>query len=156
MGPYLERFSKFSHSIFLRLDWISRSVSPSERISRFITSKRWINETKGSISPAAFIPSAKTKATSVYRTSGCKESRVWSLGTLFVERMRRDKAKILGRADVRSDIVFKEELKIRPLLFPHPRHADLTNWPEEKDAQKDKALALAQASALRIVPRAQS
>jgi hypothetical protein len=79
---------------------------------------------------------------------GCTENRVWLLGTLFVERKLTDKRKIIARADVSSDLVFREGLKIRARLRPHPRHAEIMNWPDEKARQKDKALAMAQAATL--------
>ncbi len=147
--PYLERFWKFSLSIFLRFDWVSRTVTPDERLSRFIFDKKHL---RGSISPAAFMP-PKTGGTSVYRTCGCTAKRIWLLALVFVEGERKDKAKILGRADVEAGVVFREGLKVRPLLRPHPRHADLTGWPEDKPSQKDKALALAEAASLCIRPR---
>jgi hypothetical protein len=149
MGRYLEQFWTFWLGIFLRADWISRRVSPTERLSRFILDKRHI---KGGLSPAAFLP-PKIGGTSVYRTSGCTEWRVWVLGLLFVERKRKGKLKIIGRADLPSHTVLREGLRIRPLLRPHPRHAELTNWSEEKHVRKDKALALAEDSILHLLPK---
>ncbi len=148
MESYLAQFWKFWLSIFLRLDWVSRTVTPDERLCRFSFEKRYM---RGSISPAAFMP-PKTGGTPVYRTSGCTEKRVWLLGFLYVERKRRDSAKILGRADISADAALREELKIRPRLSPHPRHAELTNWPDDKPPQKDKAVALAQATSIYIRP----
>ena len=148
MEQYLEQFWIFLLGIFLQIDWTSRAVKPDERISRYITNKQHM---KAGISPAAFMP-AKSGSTSVYRTSGCTEKRIWLLGLLFVERNRRDNVKILGRADLDSKIVFEEGLNIRPSFRPHPRHADLINWPNDKAEQKDKAAALAQAAALIVGP----
>jgi len=148
LESYLERFWKFLLGIFLRVDWASRTVSPDERISRYIFDKRYM---RGGVSPAAYMP-PRSGGTSVYRTSGCTEKRIWLLGLLFVERKRRDNVKILGRADLNSRIVFGEDLNIRPSFRPHPRHADLTNWPDDKAQQKDKAIALAQASVLTVRP----
>jgi hypothetical protein len=107
---------------------------------------------KGWVSPAAFMPSTKTKATSVYRTSCCGEGRIWRIGELFVERKRKDEREILARADTQAARVFQEGLRIDAHLLPHPRHADLANWPDDKAQQKDKALALAQAAILLVRP----
>ncbi len=149
LESYLKRFWRFLVSILLRLDWVSRTVSPAERISRFIPDKRWMKQAK--VSQAAFMP-PKRGGTSVYRTTRCTEKRIWLLGIIFVERRRKDKIKIVGRADVKADVVIEQKLKIRPLLLPHPRHAELTDWPEDKAQQKDKAIALAEASALFLPP----
>ena len=154
MESYLERFWKFLLGIFLQIDWVSRAVSPGERISRFIPYRGWIRPAKGRVSPAAFMP-PKIGDLSVYRTSGCAEKKIWLLGMLFVERKRKDKARVVGRADVCSDLVFEQKLKIRSLFSPHLRHAELTNWPEDKAQQKDKALALAQAAILCVRPGAE-
>src|SRR5213594_884773 len=145
---YLERFWKSLCATFLRLDWIPRSVSPSERISRFILDKRYIK--KGLVSSAAFMPSPKTKDISVYRIAGCSERRIWLIGDLFVARKRKDnRNRILARADVESGLVFQQGLKIVASLSPHPRHADVTNWPDDRAQQKDKAVTLAQGASLR-------
>jgi hypothetical protein len=153
LEPYLQRFWRYLRAIFLWTDWISRSVSPDEPISRFVFDRRHMNQAKGCVSPAAFMPSTKTRVASVYRTSCCNEERIWTLGELFVERNRKDKRKILGRADVEAALVFHEGLAIQPHLLPHPRHAELTKWPSDKAEQKDKALALAQASKLLLLNR---
>jgi hypothetical protein len=149
---YLEQSWKFLRATFLLLDWAPRNVSPDERISRFIPSERWMNRTKSLVYPAAFMPSKRTKDISVYRTSGCSENRIWLIGFFFVERKRRDRRRVLGRADVSSNLVFREGLKCQPRLLPHPRHAALTDWPDDKTLQKDKALALAQGATLGICP----
>ena len=149
---YLGKFWNFLYAIFLWHDWVTRSVSPDERISRFILSERWMNRAKGSVSSAAFMPSTKTRDISVYRTSGCSERRVWSTGLFFVERKRRDRKRILGRADVNSNLIFIEGLRVRARLLPHPRHAELTDWPDDKAHQKHKALALAQGATLGLRP----
>lgn len=149
---YLKRSWKSLRATFLLLDWVPRSVSPDERISRFIPNAKYMDRTKGWVYPAAFMPSKKTKDISVYRTSGCSEGKIWLIGHLFVERRRRDRKQILGRADVNCRLVLREELKIRCTVFPHPRHAVLTDWPDDKAHQKDKALALAHGATLLLRP----
>ncbi len=152
MALYLEQFWRLLRATFLLLDWMPRSVSPDERLSRFIVYGRWMNKAKGLVYSAAFMPSKTTKDTSVYRTSGCSESRIWLIGLFFVERKRRDQKRILGRADLNSNSVLKEGLNVRARLLPHPRHAELIDWPDDKAHQKDKALALAHAATLAIRP----
>lgn len=149
--PYLEQFWKSLCGTFLWLDWVPRSVSPGERISRFILRKGYFDQSKGWVSSAAFTPSGKTTDISVYRTSRCSGNRLWLIGRVFVER-KRDKRIILARADFDSALALQEGLKIIARLLPHPRHADLTNWPDDKPLQKMKALALAEGSALHLHP----
>jgi hypothetical protein len=154
LESYLKPFSTFFAGIFLRLDWVSRKVSPGERLSRFVPHQSWITPATGRVSQAAFMP-PKRGGTSVYRTTRCSERKIWLLGIFFVERRRKDSIRIVGRADISSDRVLEQDLKIRPLLSPHPRHAELTNWPEDKAQRKDKALALAAASTPFLLPRSE-
>jgi len=49
---------------------------------------------------------------------------------------------ILGRADIETSIVISKDLKVIPSELPE-RHADITDWPEEKSEQKQIALELA-------------
>lgn len=75
------------------------------------------------------------------------------MGLLFVEGKRADRRKIIARADVSSALIFRQDLEIRARLRPHPRHAEIINWPDEKARQKDKALAIAQTAALSFNPQ---
>ncbi len=150
---YLGQFWRFLQATFLKLDRVPGSVSHAERISRFIVQKKYMNETKGWVRPAAFMPSTATKTTSVYRTSSCSEGRIWLIGDLFVARKLKPQRDVLARADVQADIILNEGLAIVPKPSPHPRHADVTSWPDDKPLQKIKAMALAEAATLRLHPR---
>ena len=146
---YLRRFWISLQITFLKLDRISRNVSRGERISRFILSDKHMP--RGRVSAAAFMPSTKTKDTSVYRTRNCKEKRIWLLGEVFVAPIR--KLDVLARADLQSNLAFDEGLSIVADPSPHPRHAVVTKWPEDKAQTKIKAMALARGSSLVLHPR---
>ena len=145
---YLGQFWRFLQATFLKLDRMPSRISPSEPISRFIFSREHVKT--GRVSSAAFVPSMKTLDVSVYRTSGCGERRIWLLGDLFVAAKRKDNRGILGRADLASQLIFNEGLVIIPETSPHPRHANVTNWPSDKPQQKIKAMALATGATLRL------
>ncbi len=150
---YLGQFWRFLQAIFLQLDRLPGSVSGAERMSRFIFHKKHMSETKGRVSSAAFMPSATTKNISVYRTSSCNERRIWLIGDLFVARKLKPPRDVLARGDVQADIILNEGLAIVASPLPHPRHADVTNWPDDKPLQKIKAMALAEGAPLRLHPR---
>ena len=150
---YLLRFWELLLITFLKLDWVPQIVSAEERISRFVFSERHMNRTKGQIKPAAFLPSPKNKSASVLRTSDCPERRIWRIGELFVARFRTDRPKLLARGDLRAEVVLKQGLGIVADPSPHPRHADVTNWPEDRAQQKIKAMVLAQSASLLLHPR---
>lgn len=148
MGLYPRRFYRYFLSIFLKLDRVPAVISPDERISRFIFYQRHIKS--GEISGAAFLPSKTAQNTSVYRTGMCSEKKVWLLGNLFVERLRKDKRAIIARGDVVSEAVFDQDLKIVSTPDPHPRHAVVCNWPDDKSRQRIKANALALKATLHL------
>jgi hypothetical protein len=145
---YLVQFWRFLQATFLKFDRMPSRVSPSEPISRFIFSREHVKT--GRVSLAAFMPPTKTLDVSVYRTSGCGERKIWLLGDLFVAAKRKDNRGILARADLASQLIFNEGLDIIPRPSPHPRHANVTNWPSDKPQQKIKAMALAIGATLRL------
>lgn len=148
MGLYPRQFYRYFLSILLKLDRVPAVVSSGERISRFIFYQRHIKG--GEIRAAAFLPSRTSEDTSVYRTDGCSEKKVWLLGNLFVERLRRDGRTVLARGDVISGTVFGQDLKIISTPRPHPRHAVICNWPDDKPQQLIKAMALALKATLHL------
>ncbi len=152
--PYLSRFRQFLLSTFLQLDRISEAVTPGERISRYIFYAK--HTKKGRVSFGAFIPSQKTKNLSVYRTCRCSERRIWLLGELFVEPLRKDKRRILARGDVSSAVIFDQGLSIVACSKPHPRHANVLDWPDDEPQQQMKAVVLAQKSCLFLHPEKRS
>jgi hypothetical protein len=145
---YLVQFWRFLQATFLKFDRVPSRVSPSEPISRFIFSREHVKT--GRVTFAAFMPSTKTLDVSVYRTSRCGERKIWLLGDLFVAAGRKDNRGILARADLTSQLAFHEGLDIIPTPSPHPRHANVTNWPSDKPQQRIKAMALAIGATLRL------
>jgi hypothetical protein len=139
---------------FLRLDRVARVLSPEERTTRFIFTESHFDAASGVVKYAAFMPSAKTRNISVYRTSGCPEWRVWALGGLFVARRRLGKPTLLARGDLAAHFILQEGLRVDPDPSPHPRHAVVTNWPDDKPQQRVKAMVLAQHATLFLRPSA--
>ena len=143
---YLRQFRKFLLAISSKLDKLPHSVSAQEQISRFIFNKRHMIPAKGEVKVAAFMPNSKTNDVSVYRIGNCSEKKIWVIADFFVERKRSDKRKLLGRGDLTSSVVFQQDLKIiadpsrrlKIILAPsrHPRHANVTNWPNDRPTQK--------------------
>ncbi|MCY3728899.1 MAG: hypothetical protein OXF97_07895 [Nitrospira sp.] len=133
-------------------------VSPEERISRYILNRRHIKPEKGEIKADAFLPinpkpEQPERQTSVYRTIDCEETEIWSIGHRYVENPVKNRF-ILARGDLFAQTVYNEGLRIVPHRFPHPRHANIVNWPNEESSElrRAKALLLAQASMLVVRP----
>ncbi|MDE0403968.1 MAG: hypothetical protein OXI53_01480 [Nitrospira sp.] len=133
-------------------------VSPEERITRYILNRRHIKPEKGEIKVDAFLPTKPKpelpeRQTSVYRTINCEETEIWSIGAQHVENPGK-KRFVLGRGDLLAQTVYSQDLHIVPHPLPHPRHANIVNWPngENSEHRKAKALLLAQASMLIVRP----
>lgn len=147
---YLRQFREFLLAISSKLDKLPHSVSSQEKITRFIFNKRHMKPAKGEVKVAAFLPNPKTDDISVYRTTNCPEKKIWAIADFFVERKRTDKRKLLGRGDFSSDVVFKQNLKIVAAPSEHPRHANVTDWPNDRPTQKLRAMELAHSAVLSL------
>ena len=129
-------------------------VSPDERITRYILNRRHIKHEKGEIKAEAFLPTKPKpefpeRQTSVYRTINCEETEIWSIGDQYVANPGNNRF-VLARGDLLAQTVYSQDLHIAPHPSPHPRHANIVNWPNEESSEhrKAKAVLLAQASKL--------
>ena len=134
------------------------AVAPDERITRYLVDKKHFKPEKDEIKVDAFLPpkpkpELPERQTSVYRTINCAETEIWSIGDRYVEN-REKKRFILARADLLAQTVYSQDLRIVPHPLPHPRHANIVNWPNEESPEhrKVKALLLAQSSRLIVRP----
>lgn len=148
MARYLRQLYTSFLIILLKFDSIPATISPDERLARFIFSTHYIKN--GKVSLEAFMPQRTTLETSVYRTSGCGERKVWLLGSFFVARLRKDAPVLIARGDILSHEVFNEDLKVVALRSPHPRHAVIRDWPVDKPQQRIKAMGLALKATLHL------
>ncbi len=124
-----------------------KEVRDDEDLTRFLTQSN--HSSSMGVKPAAFLPSAKNRTTSVFRLS---DDRI---------RMQETFAKYLhphltmkGAAVIAAHRVRAAGLHVRA-SEPPPRHADLENWPWiqedpalEKARQKEIAVKLAGESRL--------
>jgi hypothetical protein len=140
-------------------DILQPTIDPAERISRFILSKDLFNSKRFRISPQAFKPAKPQRPgdipkTSVYRTERLVDAEVWAIGDEYVTKLRNDRLPVLARGDIQARKILDLDLKLMPDQVPHPRHANVTNWPDEPEARQMKATLIAQQA--QLVPRDQS
>lgn len=133
-------------------------IAPAERITRYIMHRRHINSEKGEIKADAFLPpkpkpELPERQTSVYRTLNCEEAEIWSIGGRYVENREKNRF-VLARGDLFAQKIYDQDLRIVPDSFPHPRHANIVNWPNEEgnEHRKAKAVLLARAAMLIVRP----
>ncbi len=148
----LKRLRKFLDRISPKSDTLSPSVVPFERLSRFILTKSYIKSAKKRVTPQAFMPSNKNGETSVYRTGQCMDEIIWEIGDKYVTARHRESKPIVGRGDLIAQDVIKQGLRIIASPAPHPRHADIVDWPAEKSQRLMRAIELAQQATLVIRP----
>ena len=107
------------------------NVKPNERISRFLFKDNL--RADNSIKPNAFRPPRDSSELSVYRTSKLREQTIWRIGKYFVESIcrRKNYTKIFGRADLTTKYIVSTFplLSVKPCRYPHPRHANIINYP---------------------------
>lgn len=94
-----------------------------------------------------FLP-AKDGSLSVYRIDGLERSEVVAIGTKYVAEQRE--MLLLGCANVNASVPLENGLRILGTETPHPRHANITNWPGGS-ADKLIAIKLAEAATLELV-----
>lgn len=119
-------------------------LNKNEQVSRYLLSKSQFSTLKGRVKYSAFMPAPDGK-TSIFRIYDLTEREIWEIGDREVAQ-KRNKA-LLGRADITASHILKSGLRIIPDDTP-PRHANINNWPSEKDKQRLIALELADDSSL--------
>ena len=121
------------------------NVASSEQIARYVLSKKHFSTSKCAVKYAAYLP-APNGETSVYRTSGLSEEEIWEIGQ---KRVAEPSGRSLhARGDTSASVILKTGLTIIPETTPHPLHANIMNWPSEKDKQKMLAIEIANEATL--------
>jgi len=128
-------------------------VHSEERLARFIFSKSHIRPSDNSIKHAAFLPPPSGEL-SVTRHRDATDDEVWGIGRAVATVRERS---LRGRADVVAARFLEKGLAVlpapemgRPNIPDNPNHANVVDWPLEKERQKLLALEIAaQASFVR-------
>lgn len=108
-------------------------ISPTEILSRFVTSKQHYRPSNNTIKWNAFMPN-KGRQTSVFRTSGISDGDIWSLGDRHIQKQ------ILGRGDIVASKVTDKGLEVVPDDNPE-RHANILGWADYDDRSKNISIA---------------
>lgn len=133
-----------------------QEVDPQERITRYMTNPDWFNAKTDHVSPQAFKPAPPkppirpTRRTSVYRTGGCQEHEIWTIGDEYVSKRHAQQSPVLGRADISAQAITDEDLLVVPDPHPHYRHGNIEMWPEDDVQRQAKALSLSRKAKLHL------
>jgi len=111
-------------------------VEQDDMLARYIFSRRQIRA-DDSVKPEALMPSPHPDM-SVTRHLTLSEGEIWAFGEhISVQR----KLALQGRLDLLALNLTKHELQVDPDPLPdNTNHANVTNWPHDKSAQKQLAL----------------
>jgi len=87
--------------------------------------------------------------TSIYRIIDLHDEEIFAIGRHFVA----DKLKqpLIGRADIVVSEILGRDLRVEPCPNPHPRHANIVEWPEDESKHKLIALELAAEAELLLI-----
>lgn len=135
---FLKQLKTSFLKIFSKSESLSDKVSDQEPISRFLFSERQFTDSTANIASSVFLPPRNSNQTSVYRTINCSEKKIWLLAEQYVGSTKP----VLARANVFAKHITDIKLEIVPDFTPHPRHANITNWPEGRLEMKRKAVDL--------------
>src|SRR5436309_10095220 len=148
------RFSLSPFGRFLRLDSLPVETTGNDGFTRFLVNKNWFAPTIGRVKPPALMPMLnRQKArweTSVHRTDGLQDDKIWLLGYQYVESPER---RIRARGAGFVSLVTGQGCQLDVNGRPYPRHADIIGWPGAKDEQLMIATEIANDMTLTIDPR---
>jgi hypothetical protein len=121
-----------------------KPVAENEPLARYIFGKDYYRPSDGTVRHNAFMP-AKTGDLSVYRVIEMDSEQIRDLGNEYVASSRDKPA--LGYARLIAGEVISQGLSVVGTEKPHPRHANIFDWP---GTEKDRAIAvyLAEVSSL--------
>jgi hypothetical protein len=137
-------------------DSLPQDIDPQERITRYLTNPDWFNTMTAYVTPQAFKPAPPKpperpiRRTSIYRTEGCQEHEVWTIGDEYVSKLHAQQLPVLARADISAQGITDEDLLIAPHPRPHYRHANIEMWPDDEVQRQAKAAALCRKAKLRV------
>jgi hypothetical protein len=116
----------------------------NEIVTRYLNSRNQYRTSDDRIKARAFEPSNKDNLTSVFRIDNLTENQIWTLGQTYVGQPDRI---IHGRADIRVNAIRALGLEVTP-SEPPPRHANVSNWGNQKSFNMSLAQQIAAESNL--------
>lgn len=120
----------------------SYAIIDGELLARFILFKSYIRA-DNTIRPDAFIPAPHVEL-SVTRINNLPEMQLWDIGDNIASQSGR---KLVGRGDVFSIQFMVQGLQVVAAPVPeNPYHANVADWPKEKQNQKLIAVEIAAAA----------
>ncbi len=113
-------------------------VTEAEWLARYIVRKQHVRR-DGTVKPDPFIP-FKYVELSVTRHLELSEERIWDIGDRVASQTN---TQLQGRADAQASSYIRQRLRVVAAPVEHnPNHANVVDWPSDKQAQKEIALEI--------------
>lgn len=125
----------------------NHQIKASEKLSRFLFSKKDFSSENNCVKHRAFMP-PQNKKLSVFRIYDLSESAIWLIG-VQVEKNRPSSLK--ARADITASSIYSCCLKLDPDNIPK-RHTNIIGWPSNESEILLKAIHLSERPVLHIKP----
>lgn len=122
-------------------------ISRDEVVGHFILSKSEFSIQKAQVKHRALEPSLRENSISVVRIRDLSEENIWEWGRQNV--ISSEAQTLYARADMHVLDIILLKLSIEP-DEPPVRHANIANWPSQKDAMIAVAQQLAARAILRL------
>jgi len=118
---------------------VEQPVAEAEWLARYIVRKQHVRR-DGTVKPDPFIP-FKYVELSVTRHLELSEQRIWDIGDRVASQTN---TQLQGRADAQASAYIRQRLRVVAAPEEHnPNHANVVDWPSDKQAQKEIALEIA-------------
>lgn len=118
-------------------------VNGQELLARYVLFRSHIRGSDMTLKPDAFMPPPNLEL-SVTRHLMASNKEIWHVGESVAEQREKN---LLGRADIDTAVCVEQRLAVSAApIEGNPNHAHVTNWPQDKPAQKSIAQQLAAAS----------
>jgi len=127
-------------------------VAEAEWLARYIVRKQHVRG-DGTVKPDPFIP-FKYVELSVTRHLALTEQQIWDIGNMVASQTH---TQLQGRADTQASAYVRQRLRV--IAAPeeqNPNHANVVDWPADKQAQKEIALEIVKCVRYKARPLAAS
>ena len=117
---------------------VEQPVADAEWLARYIVRKEHVRR-DGTVKPDPFIP-FKYVELSVTRHLTLTEQQIWDIGDRVASQTH---TQLQGRADAQASAYIRQRLRV--VAAPeeqNPNHANVVDWPADKQAQKEIALEI--------------
>jgi hypothetical protein len=124
------------------------AIEANERLARFILKQSHLRQDR-TVKQDAFIPHPHIDL-SVTRHLQLSETQLWQIGHDVARQTRKT---LHGRADLQVSVFQRHQLRVVAApLSDNPNHANVTDWPADKPAQKIIAQQIAAAAGKALEP----